>query len=43
VAKAFDGVSHDTLRRALRRLRVPEPLAEYVGHMYTDTHLPFSS
>src|SRR6218665_686543 len=34
VAKAFDSVSHDTLRRALRRLGVPEPLVDYVGYMY---------
>src|SRR6218665_924153 len=34
VAKAFDSVSHDTLRRALRRLGVPESLVDYVGYMY---------
>src|SRR6218665_606279 len=34
VAKAFDSVSHDTLRGALRRLGVPEPLVDYVGYMY---------
>lgn len=37
VAKAFDSVSHYTLARCLRRLGVPEPLVEYVRHMYDNT------
>src|SRR6218665_3753410 len=37
VANVFDSVSHYTLARSLRSLGVPEPLVEYVGHMYDNT------
>jgi len=38
VAKAFDSVSHQTIKRCPVRLRIPDPLVGYVENIYNNTY-----